>query len=93
MSAEIPLAWSGIDNPSHLNVIVSRDNGRTFGGKATFSDTSDTSPDLAFHNGRLFIAWKGLGNNFLNVAKVNTADDKIEDKVTLSDTTHGNPAL
>jgi hypothetical protein len=36
--------------------------------KTTLPETSDHSPSLAFFGGRLFIAWKGSGNENLNVA-------------------------
>src|SRR5262245_39767877 len=34
------------------------------------AETSDNAPALAFHRGALFIAWKGSGNDSLNVAEV-----------------------
>ncbi|HET9184207.1 MAG TPA: G1 family glutamic endopeptidase, partial [Candidatus Angelobacter sp.] len=38
-----------------------------FAGKVTLGDTSPVDPSLASLNGRLYLAWKGDGNNFLNV--------------------------
>src|SRR5262249_12011318 len=36
--------------------------------KTILPETSDHSPSMAFFEGRLFIAWKGSGNDTLNVA-------------------------
>jgi hypothetical protein len=38
--------------------------------KGAVSDTSSDAPALTSHNGRLFVGWKGSGNENLNVAKV-----------------------
>lgn len=48
------------------------ENGIDFvvGHKDTFDDSSDLAPALASHQGRLFIAWKGSGNDNLNVAEL-----------------------
>ena len=36
-------------------------------GKVILEDRSSTGPALASHDGRLFIAWKGSGNENLNI--------------------------
>jgi hypothetical protein len=70
------IAWRG-DGNDNLNVMSSADNGQTFGGKFTSSETSTTSPAFATANqgvagsGKQFVAWKGDGNNNLNVAQFN----------------------
>ena len=47
----------------------STDNGETYHNKFISGETSPRAPALAAHNGRLvFIAWKGDGNDHLNVA-------------------------
>jgi hypothetical protein len=86
---------------TNLNISVSTDGGVSFGGKHTSSESSSHAPALVSHNGRLFVAWKGDGNENLNVAKVdlvaNTAGDlaveAIVEKVTLGDTSDSAPAL
>jgi hypothetical protein len=42
----LALAWTGTDNPSHLNVMTSTD-GRSFGGKVILGETSIDGPGLA----------------------------------------------
>ena len=43
--------------------MVSTDNGQTFGNKFMSPETSPQAPALAAHNGNLYIAWKGDGND------------------------------
>jgi hypothetical protein len=50
--------------------MYSKDGGNTFGNKYTSPETSPESPALSVHNDSLYIAWKGDGNNKLNVAQV-----------------------
>lgn len=68
------LGWRG-DGNDNLNLMASTDNGQTFGTqlapKFTSPETSDTAPSVTVNNGTLFIAWKGSGNDNLNVAPVN----------------------
>jgi hypothetical protein len=90
------LAWRG-DGNDNLNLMVSSDNGRTFGGKFTSPETSTQAPALTVNNGVLFIAWKGDSNDNLNVASVNTnangAPTGFANKVTVPDTSPLSPAL
>ena len=50
--------------------MYSDDNGITFGHKYISGETSPESPALCVHNGNLYIAWKGDGNDYLNVARI-----------------------
>jgi hypothetical protein len=50
--------------------MYSPDDGQTFTGKMVSPETSPDAPDVAQHNGNLFMAWKGDGNDNLNVALV-----------------------
>jgi hypothetical protein len=95
------VAWKGSGN-DNLNIMLSEDNGASFGGKHTSDQTSDASPALVSAAGqRLFIAWKGVDNQDLNVAKVRlfSAEDGhigvegLEDQVILNETTSTAPAL
>jgi hypothetical protein len=68
------LAWTGRGNEK-LNVAQVILVGNTAGAlrltlenKVVFDGTSSAAPALASHAGRLFIAWKGSGNNQLNLA-------------------------
>lgn len=79
-----------------MNVNCSIDNGATFAGKATSSDTSTQAPALCVLKENLYIAWIGVGNNKLNVAQVNVSGSNItgfSGKVTLGETSQHSPAL
>jgi hypothetical protein len=69
MNGYLFLSWKG-DSNDNLNVMVSLDNGATFGGKMTSGETSPFATALTANNGQVFIAWKGDGNDQLNVAPV-----------------------
>jgi hypothetical protein len=88
------LAWRG-DGNDQLNVMVSPDNGRSFGAKFTSGETSSAAPVLGTLNGGLMIAWKGDGNDNLNVARVDMtpAPTGLSGKVVLGDTSPVSPAL
>ncbi|MCX5610650.1 glycoside hydrolase [Streptomyces sp. NBC_00047] len=94
------LAWRGSGN-EQLNLAFSDDDGVTFQGTQTFSDTSTHAPALASHRGRLYLAWKGLDIGRLNVARVslvgNTAGafgiEGLESRVTFNEGTRDAPAL
>ena len=81
--------------------MFSLDNGASFGGKFVSSETSSDAPALASNGSGLFIAWKGSGNDNLNVAEVSLfADssggfgiDGFSNKVILGDTSPTSPAL
>ncbi len=68
------LAWTGRGD-GNLNVAKATLFGNTAGGfgieglegKVVLGDTSEEAPALASHNGRLFLAWKGAGNDNLNL--------------------------
>jgi hypothetical protein len=71
------IAWkgSGNDNLNIAEVDLFADTAGGFGiegfaNKVTVGDTSPRAPGLTSHNGRLFISWKGDGNDNLNVAEV-----------------------
>ena len=51
------------DGNDNLNAMVSTHNGQTFGNKFIWPETSPQAPALAAHNGNLYIAWKGDGND------------------------------
>ena len=46
--------------------------------KTILSETSDHSPTITFFDGRLFIAWKGSGNDNLNVAFSQPLSDGVK---------------
>jgi hypothetical protein len=72
------IAWKGSGN-DNLNIAEVSLFANTAGGfgieglvnKVTVGDTSPRAPGLTSDNGRLFITWKGDGNDNLNVAQVN----------------------
>lgn len=91
---QLYLAWRG-DGNDLLNVMVSTDNGASFGHKLVPAETSSQAPVLGTFKGALMIGWKGDGNDNLNVARVvtNPAPIGLAGKVTLGDTSPRSPAL
>lgn len=80
--------------------MYSTDAGHTFGHKFISAETSDIGPSLAVIGNLLFIAWKGSGNDNLNVARVQTIVNQgvvvvgpFLNKITLTDTSSASPAL
>ena len=72
------------------------DGGNALGNKFTSGETSPRAPALCAHHGKLFIGWKGDGNDNLNVAQVLTQGHRVTgfaNKVTLGDTSPQNPTL
>jgi hypothetical protein len=59
----------------------------------TFGDTSDASPAVAAHDGKLFLAWKGSGNDNLNVMLSEDAGATFHGKHTSPETSSDSPAL
>ena len=72
------------------------DGGNELGNKFTSGETSPRAPALCAHNGNLYIAWKGDGNDNLNVAQVQVAGHSVTgftNKVTLGDTSPQSPTI
>lgn len=73
-NGNLMIAWKGSGN-GNLNVskvVMGEDSTgnpviNQIATPVTLSETSDTSPTLASHNGVLFLAWKGSGNSNINV--------------------------
>jgi hypothetical protein len=91
------LGWSGTDNPSHLNVIVSPD-GLNWGNKVTIpNETTPNAVALAFDGtaGRTFIGWTGTDSaHSLNV--MSTQDSTLHNwgnKHTLNEQSNHGPVL
>src|SRR5262245_3735043 len=61
--------------------------------KVTLGDTSPFSPALASHDGRLLIAWKGDGNNHLNVMFSSDGGRTVGGKHVSDETSTDSPAL
>ncbi|HEY6342696.1 MAG TPA: hypothetical protein VIY49_14475 [Bryobacteraceae bacterium] len=61
--------------------------------KTTLPDTSPVSPTLASHEGRLYIGWKGDGNDNLNVEYSTNNGQTFGNKYTSSETSPQPPCL
>ena len=68
-------------------------NSHPFSNKVTLGDTSPKSPALASLNGNLFIAWKGDGNDNLNVMGSSNNGLTFGGKQTFGDTSPVAPSL
>ena len=68
------IAWTGLDenlNVARVTVFANTAGGagvEGIEGKVTLGETSKAAPALCSHNGRLFLTWKGSGNDDLNLA-------------------------
>jgi hypothetical protein len=94
------VAWKG-DGNDNLNVAqvdLFADSAGGFGidgfsNKLILGDTSPLAPALASHDGRLFIAWKGDGNDNLNVMFSLDNGASFGGKFVSSETSSDAPAL
>jgi hypothetical protein len=94
------LAWTGEDNEK-LNVaqvgLLDNTPGslglQQLAGKVVLGDSSDAAPALASHNGRLVLAWKGSGNNQLNLAFSDDDGASFKVKTTLAEASSHGPSL
>jgi len=66
---------------------------RSYINKVVLGDTSPKSPALASLNGRLYLAWKGDGNDFLNVMYSSDNGRTFGNKYTSKETSPQAPAL
>ena len=94
--ANLYIAWKGHAN-DHLNVaIVALDgDGNPTGlvNKRVLGDTSPVSPTLAALNGRLYLGWKGDGNDNLNVMVSKDHGNTFGPKLVSPETSPEAPAL
>jgi hypothetical protein len=97
LNGRLYLAWKG-DGNDNFNVLLSQDDGLTFGGKWTSPETTPIAPSICGHaDGCLYMAWKGDGNDNINVQRlildpsgyINT----FGSKVTIPETTDDTPAI
>ncbi len=96
----ICLGWKGSGN-QNLNVAkvytsekLGIDGVERLEGKVILGDTSEEAPALASHNGRLFLAWKGAGNDNLNLMFSDDNGATFHGIKTFPDaTSHKAPAL
>jgi len=88
----LALAWTGTDNPGHLNIMTMEDEFQ-FSGKSILYETSFDGPAIAAGPDRLFIAWTGTdADHHLNV--MSTTDCRtFGAKVSLDETSPFGPAV
>jgi hypothetical protein len=94
------IAWRGSGN-NDINIarvsLFANTNGE-FGieeleGKVTLDERTDLSPAIASHGGRLFLAWKGSGNDQINLRASNDDGATFPVKRVLDETTDKAPSL
>jgi hypothetical protein len=104
--------WSEIDGSAHSALIAawanasdspievaSTEDADTFTASPQTGDFSDATPALAAFNGQIFMAWKGSGNQQLNVAALNYHADNgwssptIGSRIGIDELTDAGPAL
>ncbi len=90
------LAWSGTDDPSHLNIMISTD-GLTWPTSTKFiipKETTHHSPGLAFDGvNTTFIAWTGTDDHLNIMSSTAPALNSWTGKHTNGETSHHAPAL
>ncbi|HXB87841.1 DUF4185 domain-containing protein [Mycobacterium sp.] len=96
------MAWKGLNNPQ-LNVAVLQYTPRGWAGAAIgtrlgitapITPATDAGPALTEHAGQLVLAWKGVGNGFLNMAFWQAGTPAFTNVVTFNDeVTIAAPAL
>lgn len=97
-NGRVYLAWTGRGNEK-VNVAQVTLLGNTAGGfsfelenKVVLCESSESSPALAGHDGRLYVAWKGSGNDALNLMFSNDGIG-FQGKATFGETSSDSPAL
>jgi hypothetical protein len=63
-------AWPSADDNGRLQLVASADGGTKFTSSPQTGDFSDAPPALAELGGKVYLAWKGSGNQQLNVAQL-----------------------
>jgi photosystem II stability/assembly factor-like uncharacterized protein len=98
-SGQLFLSWKGSGN-ENLNTarvyttdVLGMDGIEGLEGKVSLGDTSEAGPALASHNGRLFLAFKGAGNDELNLMFSNDNGASFQGKITFPETSHQSPAI
>lgn len=92
------LAWKGSGN-DELNVAVVAFDASNFptgifaGTKRTLTERSQTRPALAVLSGRIYIAWKGDGNDLLNTMVSTDNGNSFSHKLVTSEKSTAPPAL
>jgi hypothetical protein len=92
------LAFKGSGNDNMNVAIVSRSGSGShdveqLSNKVTLGDTTDCSPAIASHNGNLYLAFKGSGNENLNVMVSTDNGVTFTRKHTSNETTTDSPTL
>jgi Photosynthesis system II assembly factor YCF48 len=93
------LSWKGSGN-QNLNTacvyttdVLGMDGIEGLEGKVTLGDTSEQSPALASHNGRLFLAYKGAGNDNLYLLFSDDNGASFKGTTIFPETSHQSPTI
>ena len=98
LNGEVFLAWKGLGNQL-LNVAAlqyTADRGwgsPAIGSHLSITATTDAGPALAVYRGQLVLAWKGVGNNFLNIAFWQPGSPAFRTLPHFNEVTTAQPAL
>ncbi len=67
-----------VGDDGEIHIFVSEDDGASFPVGLNSSETSASGPAMAAVGGQMFISWRGLGNDLLNVAPIIGSFDTYE---------------
>jgi M6 family metalloprotease-like protein len=77
---------------SRIRVLFAPFNVGLWGEAETLDETTPVAPAICGFDGHLYIAWKGLGNDKVNVIR-STDGRKFQDKIILDEETEHSPCL
>lgn len=90
------ISWKGVNN-NRINIaVVANQNAplpNVFSGKSVLQDTTPVSPAILSFESRLYVAWKGYENNYLNIAYSNDNGQSFAQRYLSPETSPASPGL